>query len=151
MKHRNFKQSLTTPEKERTELREQKCSGMQTTEIDFSKLHRIPLPIQTKCPPHDFSMAMTPLILSACEPFLSLLLLRHPSLACSDLDQLSSPWWPTWYAILPCGSGSPSGYCLLLLFTLLCALWFSPGPAWHDIWSCFSLVLASAVDLFFHP
>lgn len=33
MKHRNFKQSLTTPEKERTELREQKCSGMQTTEI----------------------------------------------------------------------------------------------------------------------
>lgn len=123
-----------------------KCNLLKLT----SKLHRIPLPIQTKCPPHDFSMVMTPWYFLLVSPFF-LCCCWDPSLACSDLDQLSSPWWPTWYAILPCGSGSPSGYCLLLLFTLLCALWFSPGPAWLDIWSCFSLVLASAVDLFFHP
>lgn len=151
MTHRNFKQSLTTPEKERTELREQKCSEMQTTDIDF-KITQDTSTHTNQMPSSWLFYGDDPLILSACEPFLSLLLLRHPSLACSDLDQLSSPWWPTWYAILPCGSGSPSGYCLLLLlFTLLCALWFSPGPAWLDIWSCFSLVLASAVDLFFHP
>lgn len=73
-----------------------------------------------------FSMETTPETLCLWALFLYLLLLGHPSLACSDLDQLSSPWWPTRYAILPCRSGSPFWILLLLLFSLLCALWFSP-------------------------
>lgn len=75
MTHRNFKQSLTTPEKERTELREQKCSEMQSTEIDF-KITQDTSTHTNQMPSSWLFYGDDPLILSACEPFLSLLLLR---------------------------------------------------------------------------
>ncbi len=129
--------------------KEQNFASKSVLKYKLLKLHRIPLPIQTKCPRHDFAMAKTPDTLSLWALFLWLLLLRHSSLACSDLDQLPLVAKVVLTLICLVDLAPPSGYCSCC--SSPCSVLSDPPPV--PLWSCLArhLVLASAVELFFHP